>query len=158
MVAASALGVLALAAGGMSVRGMLRSPEAAPVVTGKIVGTAVLPPPVATPAPTAVALADPAPPTDRVQLTVLSEPAGARVVELPSGKTLGTTPLSAAVPRTTVPSRLRLEHAGRRATEVEVVPDVELEVHVAMPRAGRPATPAAGTLARKPKHPDPFKL
>jgi hypothetical protein len=142
----------------MSGRRMLRSPETAPVVTGKVVGTAVLTPPVATPSPTAVALADPSPAADRVQLTVVSEPAGARVVELPSGKTLGTTPLNAAVPRTTVPSRLRLEHAGRRATEVEVVPDAELEVHVALPRAGRPATPAAGMAARKPKHPDPFKL
>ena len=137
---------------------MLRSLEAAPVVTGKVVGTAVLTPPVATPTPSAVARSDAAPVADRVQLTVVSEPAGARVVELPSGKTLGTTPLSAAVPRTTVPSRLRLEHSGRRATEVEVVADAELEVHVALPRAGRPATPAAGAVARKPKHPDPFKL
>jgi len=41
---------------------------------------------------------------------------------------------------------------------VEVLPDAELEVHVALPKAGRPTAPAAAKTARKPKHPDPFKL
>jgi hypothetical protein len=91
-------------------------------------------------------------------MTVVSEPPGARVVELPSGRALGTTPLTAAVPRSSTPSRLRLERAGRRATEVEVLPDAELEVHVALPRAGRSTSQASGKLARKQKHPDPFKL
>jgi hypothetical protein len=93
-------------------------------------------------------------------MTVVSEPSGARVVEVGSGRALGTTPLSAAVPRSSAPSRLRLEHSGRRPTEVEVVPDAELEVHVAMPRAAAVKTPAPspGKVARNQKHPDPFKL
>ena len=157
MVAATALGVVALGAGGMAARSKLRSPEAAPVVTGKLVQTAAMTPPSVAPAgPTAVAETNPV--ADQVQLTVVSEPPGARVVELPSGRRLGTTPLSAAIPRSSAPSRLRLEHAGRRATEVEVLPDAELEVHVALPRTVRATAPASGTIARKPKHPDPFKL
>jgi serine/threonine-protein kinase len=156
MVAASTLGVLVLGAGGMAVRSILDRPEAAPVVTGKVVGTAALTPPATT--PPAVAVAEPTGAGDQVQLTVVSEPPGSRVVELPSGKTLGTTPLSAVLPRSSTPSRLRLEHAGRRATEVEVVADAELEVHVALPRTGKAPTPAAAKIARKPKHPDPFKL
>src|SRR5262249_62394967 len=112
------------------------------------------PPPAAAPP----AATEPAPVAEQVQLTVVSDPPGARVVELPSGRTLGTTPLSAIMPRSSAPSRLRLDHAGRRATEVEVIPDAELEVHVALPKAGRPAAPASGKIARKPKHPDPFKL
>jgi len=39
-----------------------------------------------------------------------------------------------------------------------VVADAELEVHVALPRTGKAPTPAAAKIARKPKHPDPFKL
>src|SRR5262249_25514475 len=101
---------------------------------------------------------EPAPLVDQVQLTVVSDPPGARVVELPSGRTLGTTPLSATVPRSSTPRRLRLDHAGRRTTEVEVLPDAEHEGHVALPKTGRPPAPASGKIARKPKHPDPFKL
>jgi serine/threonine-protein kinase len=158
MVAASTLGVLVLGAGGMAVRSILHRPEAAPVVTGKLVRTAALTAPATTPTAPAVAVAEPTPVADQVQLTVVSEPPGSRVVELPSGKTLGTTPLSAVLPRSSTPSRLRLEHAGRRATEVEVVADAELEVHVALPRTGKAPAPAAAKIARKPKHPDPFKL
>ena len=158
MVAASTLGVLVLGAGGMAVRSILHRPEAAPVVTGKVVRTAALTPPATTPTPPGVAVAEPTAVADQVPLTVVSEPPGSRVVELSSGKTLGTTPLSAVLPRSSTPSRLRLEHAGRRATEVEVVADAELEVHVALPRTGKAPTPAAAKIARKPKHPDPFKL
>jgi len=152
MVAAGALAVLALGVGAMTVRSRLR-PEVVPVITGKLVRTAGLTQP-----PAAPAVSKPAPVAEQVQLTVVSEPPGARVVELPSGRTLGTTPMSAAIPRSSAPSRLRLERAGRRATEVEVLPDAELEVHVALPKGGRPPTPAAGKVAQKPKQPDPFKL
>jgi hypothetical protein len=156
MLAAGATAVLVLGAGAMTVRSRLR-PEPVPVITGKLVRTAARTPPPAG-APTD---SEPAPVVDQVQLTVMSDPPGARVVELPSGRALGTTPMSTAVPRSSTPSRLRLEHAGRRTTEVEVRPDAELEVHVALPKASRPpapAAPAASKVARKPKHPDPFKL
>jgi serine/threonine-protein kinase len=152
MLAAGAMAVLALGAGVMTVRSRIRA-EPLPVITGKLIRTAALTPP--------AAAAPNAPVVDQVQLTVMSDPPGARVVELPSGRALGTTPMSTAVPRSSAPSRLRLEHAGRRATEVEVRPDAELEVHVALPKASRPpapAAPAATKVARKPKHPDPFKL
>ena len=157
MIAASALGVVALGAGGMTARSLLPRPEAAPVVTGKLVRMAALTPPAATPAGPG-AVAEPTPVADQVQLTAVSEPSGARVVEVPSGRRLGTTPLSAAIPRSNAPSRLRFEHPGRRAIEIEVLPDAELEVHAALPRAPRTTAPASGTIARKPKHPDPFKL
>ncbi|HEY1333874.1 MAG TPA: PEGA domain-containing protein, partial [Myxococcaceae bacterium] len=158
MVAASALGVLALGTGVMGVRGMLHRPEAAPVVTGKVVRDAAPSVPATTPTTPGVAVAEATPVADQVPLTVVSEPPGARVVELLSGKTLGTTPLSSVLPRSTAPSRLRLEHAGRRTTEVEVVPDAELEVHVTLPRTGKAPAPVSAKIARKPKHPDPFKL
>src|SRR4029453_5870634 len=133
-------------------RSTLRIPEATPAVTGKLVRG---PAPTAAPAP---AVPEAQKPVEGA-MTVVSEPPGARVVELPSGRGLGTTPLIAAVPRSSTPSRLRLEHAGRRATEVEVLPDAELEVHVALPRASRPATQASGKVERKKqKNPDPFKL
>jgi len=127
-------------------------PEPTPVVTGKLIRSAAPTPPPAAPA------AEAAPVAEEVQLTVVSNPPGARVVELSSGRTLGTTPMSASVPRSTTPSRLRLDHAGRKTTEVEVLPDAELEVHVALPKAAKPAAPASGAVARKAKHPDPFKL
>jgi serine/threonine-protein kinase len=153
MMAVGAVALLALGAGLMLVRSVLR-PEVATVVTGKLIRNGI-----ATPSPaTASAVPLPAPVVEQVQLTVISDPSGAKVVEVASGRTLGTTPLSAAVPRSSTPSRLRLEHAGRKPTEVEVLPDAELEVHVALPKAGRPTAPAAAKIARKPKHPDPFKL
>lgn len=80
------------------------------------------------------------------------------MVDLSTGRTLGSTPLSATVPRSDAPSRLRLDHAGRKTTEIEVVPNAEIEASVALPRASRPAAPASGKIARKPKLPDPFKL
>ena len=124
------------------------------MVTGKLIRSAVQ----AQPPTAASAVSDPPPVAEQVQLTVLSDPSGAKVVELSSGRTLGTTPLTASVPRSSAPSRLRLEHAGRKATEVEVLPDAELEVHVALPKAGKATAAAAAKVARKPKHPDPFKL
>ncbi|HZJ54772.1 MAG TPA: serine/threonine-protein kinase, partial [Myxococcaceae bacterium] len=155
MVAAGAMALLALGLGMVTGRSTVRTAEVPPVVTGKLLRS---PAPAAATAPTAApAVPEPAAAT-QVGMTVVSDPSGARVIELPSGRTLGTTPLIAAVPRSSAPSRLRLEHAGRRTTEVEVLPDAELEVHVALPRAGRTPVPASGTLARKQKHPDPFKL
>ncbi|HEY1904572.1 MAG TPA: protein kinase [Myxococcaceae bacterium] len=154
MVATAAGVILALGTGVVTARRALRSES--PVVTGKLVAIAV-PLQAGTPTPPAAAReATQAP----VKMTVVSEPSGARVVEVGSGRALGTTPLSAAVPRSSAPSRLRLEHSGRRPTEVEVVPDAELEVHVAMPRAAAVKTPAPspGKVARNQKHPDPFKL
>ncbi|HEY1417417.1 MAG TPA: protein kinase, partial [Myxococcaceae bacterium] len=156
MVAAGAGVLLALGTGVVTARRALRTES--PVVTGKLVAVAVqLQAGTPTGSPAAPELAE-AP----VKMTVVSEPSGARVVEVGSGRALGTTPLSAAVPRSSAPSRLRLEHSGRRPTEVEVVPDAELEVHVAMPRAAAAKTPAPapgpGKVARTQKHPDPFKL
>jgi hypothetical protein len=155
MVAAGALGVLALGTGVVTL-GTFR-PES-PVVTGKLIAVAV---PVQAGAPGSPAAAG-EPPQAPVKMSVVSEPPCARVVEVGSGRALGTTPLSAAVPRSSAPSRLRLEHSGRRPTEVEVVPDAELEVHVAMPKAptAKASPPAAvpGKAARSQKHPDPFKL
>jgi eukaryotic-like serine/threonine-protein kinase len=152
-IAAGALVVLALGTGVVTARRALRTD--APVVTGKLIAVAVPVQP-GTPAPAEEPARAP------VKMTVVSEPPGARVVEVGSGRALGTTPLSAAVPRSSAPSRLRLEHSGRRPTEVEVVPDAELEVHVAMPRTPVAKTPppaaAAGKVARNQKHPDPFKL
>ena len=158
MVAAGGLLVLALGTGVVTAHRAFR-PES-PVVTGKLVAMAV---PVQ-PGTTGLALAAAEPPQAPVKMTVVSEPPGARVVEVGSGRALGTTPLSAAVPRSSAPSRLRLEHSGRRPTEVEVVPDAELEVHVAMPKAATAKAPApsaasgSGKGARNQKHPDPFKL
>ena len=158
MVAAGALLVLALGTGVLTARRAFR-PES-PVVTGKLVAMAV-PVQHGTTTPTPAAAEAPQAP---VKMTVVSEPPGARVVEVGSGRALGTTPLSAAVPRSSSPSRLRLEHSGRRPTEVEVVPDAELEVHVAMPKAVAakapppPAPSGSGKVTRNQKHPDPFKL
>ena len=152
-VAAGALIFLALGTGVVTARRTSRPTEPLAPVTGKLVALA---PSLQAPA-TSAADAPAAP--EPVRMTVVSEPPGARVLELGSGRALGTTPLSAAVPRSSAPSRLRLEHAGRRPTEVEVVPDAELEVHVALPRASAKATaPAGGKVARNQKHPDPFKL
>jgi len=151
--AAAALAVVVLGVGVTTFRSAFQ-PEAVPIVTGKLIRAAAQPP---APAP-APGLREPPAAVAQVQLTVVSDPPGARVVELPSGRTLGTTPLNATVPRSSSPSRLRLDRAGRKTTEVEVLPDAELEVHVALPRAPRPPAPASGTIARKPKHPDPFKL
>ena len=97
-----------------------------------------------------------------IMVTVFSDPPGARVVDVVSGYPLGTTPLSTRFPRSTAPSRLRLERTGRRPAEIDVVPDTDREVRVALPRAARDpgpsrARPAAGTT-KSPKHPDPFKL
>jgi hypothetical protein len=158
MVGAGALAVLALGVGVVTGSGF-RPPVVLPVVTGKLVSH---PLPAQTQAPASVvpsppASAQKAPSEPPVRMTVVSEPPGARVVELSSGRALGTTPLSAIVPRSSAPSRLRLERAGRRPTEVEVVPDAELEVRVALPRTGR-TSPIPGKLARNQKHPDPFKL
>ena len=157
MVAAAGLLVLALGTGVVTARRAFR-PES-PVVTGKLIAMAVPVQPGTAP-PAAAAEPTQAP----VKMTVVSEPPGARVVEVGSGRALGTTPLSAAVPRSSAPSRLRLEHSGRRPTEVEVVPDAELEVHVAMPKAAvakapaPAAAPGSGKSPRNQKHPDPFKL
>jgi serine/threonine-protein kinase len=149
----AALAVAALGAGVMMVRSTLR-PQAVPVVTGKLIraGTPT-PPPAAAPA-----VPEPAPVQTQIKLTVVSDPQGARVVELPSGRLLGTTPLSTTVSRSSSASRLRLERAGRKTTEVEVVPDAPLEVRVALPRVPRPAAQASGKVVRKPGQPDPFKL
>jgi eukaryotic-like serine/threonine-protein kinase len=158
MMAAGALLVLALWTGVVTASRAFR-PES-PVVTGKLVAMAV---PVQ-PGTTTSSRAAAEPPQVPVKMTVVSDPPGARVVELGSGRALGTTPLSAAVPRSSAPSRLRLEHSGRRPTEVEIVPDAELEVHVAMPKAAAAKAPApsaasgTGKVARNQKHPDPFKL
>ena len=58
--------------------------------------------------------------------------------------------------------RLATARLWRRSTEVEVVPDAEREVQVsvALPRMTRAPTAAAAAakVARKQKHPDPFKL
>ncbi|HUM12470.1 MAG TPA: protein kinase [Myxococcaceae bacterium] len=155
MVAVGAMAVLGLGTGVVTVRSGRRLPAPLPVVTGRIVGLS----PVAHPAePPQVAPVPPEPlsPEPGVQVTVVSDPPGARVVELPSGRPLGTTPLSATFTRSSDPSRLRLEHAGRRPTEVALIPDAESEVHVALPRA--PRTSRAAGKAKNQKHPDPFKL
>jgi eukaryotic-like serine/threonine-protein kinase len=158
VVAGGALAMVAAGLGVVTGRSTLRIAEATPVVTGKLVrgpAPAVVPAPAPAAAPGEPEATKPV----EVAMTVVSQPPGARVVELPSGRALGTTPLTAAVPRSSTPSRLRLEHAGRRATEVEVLPDAELEVHVALPRAGRPSAQASGKVERKKtKNPDPFKL
>jgi hypothetical protein len=94
-------------------------------------------------------------------LSVVSDPPGARVLEVATGTALGTTPLKASFLRSSTPTRLRLERAGRRAAEVDVVPDTPREVRVALPKGARTvAAPATGKVARgeKEKHPDPFKL
>jgi len=150
-VAAGALAVVALGTGVATVRSARRAPAPLPVVTRTIVG-----------APDAARSPEPAPvapgPAPEVQVTVVSDPPGARVVELPSGRALGITPLSVVLDRSSAPSRLRLEHAGRRGVEVEVVPQAEREVHVALPRLPRTTTPSSAKIPRKQKHPDPFKL
>ncbi len=153
MVAAGALAVLGLGTGVATVRSVRRPAAPLPVVTGKVVALSAVARP---PEPAPVTSVPTSPPAE-VQVTVVSVPPGARVVELPSGRTLGTTPLSATLLRSSEPSRLRLEHPGRRPTEVELVPDAESEVHVALPRAPR-AVRAGGKTARNEKHPDPFKL
>jgi len=156
-VAAVALAVLAVGSALVASRTM-RLPTPLVVVTGRVVGTT---PPAPAPAAVAPAQADPPAPAE-VKVTVVSSPPGARVVEVSSGRALGTTPLSASLTRSSSPSRLRLERAGRRPTEVEVVPDAEREVQVsvALPRMTRAPTAAAAAakVARKQKHPDPFKL
>jgi serine/threonine protein kinase len=153
-VAAGALAALALGTGVVTIRSVRRQAGPMPVVTGKLVGVLPVLPPQSPPEPPPTA--EPVFPATEVQVTVLSTPPGARVIDVPSGRALGTTPLSATFVRSSAPSRLRLEHAGRRPTEVEVVPDAEREVRVSLPRAPR-ATPA-GAKARNQKHPDPFKL
>ena len=150
-VAGSAVALLALLGAGMvSVRMHRRAPEPLAVVTGKLVSAAPAPS-----EPEAPAVVPEAPVPD-VRVTVVSDPPGARVVEVGSGQALGTTPLQTTFARSSEPSRLRLERAGRRPTEVEVVPDAEREVHVTLPRTPRGTSPAK--IARKQKHPDPFKL
>ena len=153
MAAAGTLAVLGLGTGMVTFRSIRRA--ATPVVTGRLVGISPAarpsePAPVASEPPTPAAAAE-------VQVTVVSDPPGARVVEVASGRSLGTTPLRFMFARSSVPSRLRLEHAGRRSTQVELVPDAESEVHVALPRASRTIR-AGGKTARNQKHPDPFKL
>ena len=147
----AALAVATLGAGALLLRSTLR-PQAVPVVTGKLI-RAEAPTP-----PAAAAQAEHAPIPEKVELTVVSDPPGARVVDLPSGRMLGTTPLSTTVPRSSAPSRLRLERTGRKTTEVEVLPDAPLEVRVALPRVPRPPAQASGKAVRKPGQPDPFKL
>ncbi len=151
--AAGTLAVVALGTSVVTARAVRRPPVTLPVVTGKIVSVSA-PAREAEAAPAAAEAVAPAP---EVLVTLVSEPPGAKVVELSSGRSLGTTPLSTQLTRSSVPSRLRLERAGRQPTEVEVVPDAELEVHVALPRAPR-TTGAAEKGAPKQKHPDPFKL
>jgi serine/threonine-protein kinase len=152
-VAVAGLAVVTLGTSLVTARTMLRTTAPLAVVTGRLLGA----PPAPVEAPPAASEPD-VPAAPEVKVTVLSSPPGARVVELSSGRSLGTTPLSASLARSSTPSRLRLERAGRRATEVEVVPDSEREVHVALPRASRAPSSATAKVARKQKHPDPFKL
>src|SRR4030095_16578510 len=101
VVAGGALAVVALGVGVVTGRCTLVIREATRAATGKLVRG---PAPPAAPAPAVPEAQKPV----EVAMTVLSEPPGARVVELPSGRALGTTPLPAAVPRSRPPSRLPL--------------------------------------------------
>jgi serine/threonine-protein kinase len=155
-VGAGALMVLAFGVASVSPRLSRRAASPPlPVVTGTLLSAPV----------ELETLADPVPPPEpvpaRVVLRVVSDPPGARVLEVATGTALGTTPLKASFLRSSAPTRLRLERAGRRAAEVDVVPDTPREVRVALPKGARTvAAPATGKVARgeKEKHPDPFKL
>jgi eukaryotic-like serine/threonine-protein kinase len=105
-------------------------------------------------------------PADTVPLTVASTPPGARVVEAKTGRVLGTTPFVTRLDRSGTPWRLRLEQPGHDSAELDVVPDAERSVRIALDRARRRQAPAPSTTAaaipqkprRTSKLPDPFKL
>jgi len=122
------------------------------------------------PAPTVLPVApvSPPPPTPppsaEIGLTLESRPAGARVVEVGSGRVLGTTPLSTRLQRSNEVIRLRLERAGHRSMEVSVLPDSDRQLtvalakrrgHTAVSASAEPNRPDRRTTA---KHADPFKL
>jgi len=149
-IAVAAVALLALAAGRPTRVAPARGRSSPPLA-------AVTP---ASPAMGAVPDEAPAP---GVSVTVASTPPGARVVETRTGRVLGTTPFVTTVDRAATPWRLRLEHAGHDSAELDVVPDSERSVHVALDRARRRvavATPPAAQskLRRTSKNPDPFKL
>jgi hypothetical protein len=97
-----------------------------------------------------------------VGLTVESTPTGARVVEVGSGRVLGTTPLITRMERSSEKIRLRLERTGHRPTVVSVVPDTDRQLTVALSRRRWASTSTStGTKRgdrRDSKHADPFKL
>ena len=105
-------------------------------------------------------------PADTVPLTVASAPPGARVVEAQTGRVLGTTPFVTRLDRSGTPWHLRLEQPGRDSAELDVVPDAERSVRIALDRARRRQVPAPSATAaaapqkprRTSKLPDPFKL
>jgi serine/threonine-protein kinase len=107
---------------------------------------------------------DPLPlPSADVGLTVESTPSGARVVEVDSGRVLGTTPLSIRLPRSSEVIRLRLERARHRSAEVSVVPNADRQLTVALSKrhAQSGVTVVSGPSRpdrRTAKHADPFKL
>ena len=99
-----------------------------------------------------------------VPVSVASTPAGARVVDINTGRVLGRTPYVDSVARSSVPWRLRLEHPGHEAAEVDVVPDSARSVQIPLDRTKRrpvaptaPPPTAATNAQRKSKNPDPFK-
>ncbi|HSP20056.1 MAG TPA: hypothetical protein VLQ79_11110, partial [Myxococcaceae bacterium] len=146
-VAAGALALVLVGVAGVSVRVTRRAPALARVSSSGPVSLGTVAP-VVLPAPARV---DPEPET--VVVTVVSDPAGARVLETATGRALGTTPLSASFPRSSAPTRLRLERSGRRPAEVDVVPESTREVHVSLNRAPRNTNPASGKVAQAEKHP-----
>src|SRR5262249_12630342 len=150
-IAAAALALLALAAGRPTPVAPARAPSSPPLA-------AVTPA-----APATAAVSDDASPPG-VSVSVASTPPGARVVETRTGRVLGTTPFATTVDRSATPWHLRLEQAGHNSAELDVVPDSERSVHVALERARRRvavATPPPGGQTkqrRTSKNPDPFKL
>jgi serine/threonine protein kinase len=122
------------------------------------------------PAPTAVVpvtpvspLPPPPPSSADVGLMVESTPTGARVVDLDSGRVLGTTPLSTRLQRSSEVVRLRLERAGHRSAVVGVLPNTDRQLTVALSkrRVQTGVTTAAGPARpdrRTANHADPFKL
>jgi serine/threonine protein kinase len=148
-----ALAVCLAAAGGLWHRHAAVLPVASVVPpTAVVLPVAPLSPPGPLPLPSA-----------DVGLTVESTPSGARVVEVDSGRVLGTTPLSIRLPRSSEVVRLRLERARHRSAEVSVVPNADRQLTVALSkrRAQSGVTVVSGPNRpdrRTAKHADPFKL
>ncbi|MET0404353.1 MAG: serine/threonine-protein kinase [Cystobacter sp.] len=127
--------VLAVAGSGLV---LMRSGQSTPPVSGVVAAAPVAEAPSPVPAP--------------VSLTVNSVPAGARVVRVGTGETLGVTPLVTQLPASADALGLRVELAGYAPSEHQVRLDASSTLEVPLTRAevkpARSPAPARTSLPR----------
>jgi serine/threonine protein kinase len=126
-----------------------KTPPPHPVVDAAVVPA--LPPPPSAP------MAPPAQPAVRtVQLSIASDPAGARVVDAADGRVRGQTPLELRLPAATVPLELRLEKDGYRPSRLSMKRDVDRAVTVDL--TPRPSPRPVHHPRPRPEIEEPAKL